>query len=419
MNVSDAQAPVPEPAGPMPGPDDRAAIDALVEHAMDPQSVPASVRQRAGVASRLFGLLGANVRDDRLLVDIALARALRAERPFSGAEPAIVPADEEALDAWMLANFDASRVPASLKDRARRHESIARLLAATPASESRGSLIDRTLASVSRAESERSDRMVIPAAHSRALPRVRLRDLVSVAAMLVIGAAVAMPILSNTRAYARQTLCQANLGSTAVAMASYAAANRDSLPVSTAGIGSGTWWNVGSDSTPSNSSNLFTLYRHGYVGLNDLACPGNPEAPVDPAETSGFDWRRIEQVSYSYQVLPRSGVPNIHDNPSRVVLADRSPVILLAIRRQPIDPHGRSPNHGARGQHVLRGDGSTDWLKSPVLEETGDNIWLPLAVENRIRQLEAQRGAASKHPKVDPIKGDERPVTPDDVFLGP
>lgn len=404
---------------PLPTPADCIAIDALVNAAMNVDRVEPSIRPRAAAISRLLGLLGgARVREDRLLVDIAMARALRARPDAPGREPSLVPADEEAIDAWMLAGYDAARVPSALRDRARKHERIASLLANAPAGDA-SSLVERTLMAVDRAESSKADRFRLAPDRIRRGPRVRLQDLVSVAAMLLIGAAVAIPILSNARAYARQTLCQANLGSTAVALASYAAANRDSLPVSTAGLGSGTWWNVGSSSSPSNSANLFTLYRNGYVGLQDLACPGNPQAPTDPAQTSGFDWRRLEQVSYSYQITPNSGVPTIHDNPSRVVLADRSPVILLAIRGQPIDPHAKSPNHTERGQHILRGDGSTEWLRSPVLESTGDNIWLPMAIENRIRQLQGHKRGISGAPKVDPIKGDERPVTPDDVFLGP
>ena len=414
----DGGAPTDPAHGPLPTPADRDAIDALIESAMDPTRVAPVHRERAGVVAKLLSVLNARVRNDRLLVDIALARALRAEAAPTGVEPSLIPADEEALDAWMLAGYDANRVPTSLKERARRHEAIARMITTAPAAASASSLVDRTLASVARAEADRSDRLRIAPERVRSAPRFRIHDLVSVAAMLLIGAAVALPILAKTRAYARQTLCQANLGSTAVAMASYAASNRDALPMSTAGLGGGTWWNVGSESTPSNSSNLYTLFRNGYVGLDDLACPGNPEAAVDPAETAGFDWRRIEQVSYSYQVYPRSGVPTIHENPSRVVLADRSPVILLAIRRQQIDPVADSPNHNGRGQHILRGDGSTEWLTSPVLEDSGDNIWLPLAVENRIRQIESERRGA-KAPKVEPIKGNERPETPHDVFLGP
>jgi hypothetical protein len=403
----------------LPTPADRDAIDALVNEAMCADRVEPSLRPRAAGVSRLLGMLGAvRVREDRLLVDIAMARALRAQPDAPGREPCLVPADEEALDAWMLAGYDSARVPSSLRDRAQKHERIARLLA-TPTTANASNLVERTLFAVDRAEAAKSDRFRVAPERARRGLRVRINDLVSVAAMLLIGAAVAIPILANTRAYARQTLCQANLGSTAVALASYAAANRDSLPVSTAGLGSGTWWNVGSTSSPSNSANLFTLYRNGYVGLQDLACPGNPQATIDPSQTSGFDWRRLEQVSYSYQIIPNSGIPTIHENPSRVVLADRSPVILLAIRGQPIDPHAKSPNHAERGQHILRGDGSTEWLRSPVLESTGDNIWLPLAIENRIRQLQGHSRGSSGSAKVDPIKGNERPATPDDVFLGP
>lgn len=395
----------------LPTPPSAAAIDALVEAGMDLERVAPDRRADASRVASLLARLGSvRLRNDQLLVDLAHLRAMR-ETERQHAEPALslIPDDEEALDAWMLAGHDASKVPSALRARARRHEAIGTLLAArVPAS---GSLIERTLQAVETADADRRDRLRLIPDRAAGRRRIRLGDLVSVAATLLIGAAVAWPMVSSARSHAQQTLCQANLGSTALALASYAAANKDSLPVANAGFGGGTWWNVGSDPQASNSANLFSLYTNGYVDLDDLACPGNPHAATDPAETRGFDWGRLEQVSYSYQIIPASRAPTFHANPSRVVLADRSPVILAAARGQPINPGSDSPNHGSRGQHVLHADGSTSWLRTPTLAN-GDNIWLPRSIEIRIRALEGGR-------PVDPIKGNELPESADDVFVGP
>lgn len=400
--------------GAMPIEHDALALDALVDSGWDLEHVPPALRVRAEHIARLMNAVGnVKVREDRILVDIAFVRAMRAaERPAADAA-SLHPADQEAIDAWMLSGFDASRVPSSLRTRVRRHELIANLLAGVvPSASAPDAIINRALQAVADADATRRGRLRVAPERGRRLPRIRINDLVSVAAMLLIGAAVAIPILSSTRAHVRQSLCQANLGSTALAVASYAADHRDAYPVANAGFQGGTWWNVGKDRNGSNSANLFSLVTAGYAELKDLACPGNPQAVTEADQTSGFDWRQIEQVSYSYRLIPAGAPPRVHDDPRAVILADRSPVVLMAIRGMPVDPESNSPNHSGRGQHLLKSDGSTQWTRSPVLESTGDNIWLPRSIENKIRALQGR-------PRIEPLLGNELPVTPMDVFLGP
>jgi hypothetical protein len=410
----------PEAAGPRLTLGDQAALDALVDAGMSLDALSPSLHPRAGSILNLLSTLSSTAAPaDPLLADLAHLRVMREaekQHALAHALPVLTPSDEEALDAWAMAGFDAERVSSALRPRARAHQSLRTLVTTSaPSDLSSASLLERTLASIQTAESHRRERLRLnPERPSRRL-RIRMADVVSVAAMLLIGTAVAWPIVAAGRENARQALCNANLGSTALALASYGASNRDAFPVANAGFGGGSWWNVGKSPRNSNSANLFTLFTNGYLELDDLACPGNPNAATDPTETSPFDWRQIEQISYSYQITPPGGFPAMHDAPRRVILADRSPVILLAIRGQTIDPSGTSPNHTRRGQHLLHADGSTDWAKSPVLAETDDNIWLPRAIEDQIRTLSNQR-SKSRH---EPLKGNELPASADDVFLGP
>ncbi len=400
--------------GAVPTERDQEAIDAIVNAGWDIDLVTSDLRPRA---ERLLALLGlvqdAGARTDRVLVDVAFLRAMRQAESSPDDAISLHPSDEEAIDAWMLSGFDVARVPNSLRTRVRQHEAIGALIAGVvPRNTDRNQLVDRTMHAVASIESFRSERMRVAPERGFRIPRIRLNDLVSLAAMLLIGTAVALPIMSSTRAHMRQTLCQANLGSTALAMASYAAANRDSLPVANAGFQGGTWWNVGKDRNASNSANLFSLVASGYADLRDLACPGNPKAVTEAHETLGFDWRQLEQVSYSYRLIPAGTAPRVHDDPHAVILADRSPVVLMAARGLAVRPEDNSPNHSGRGQHLLKSDGSTEWTRSPVLTETGDNIWLPRVIENKIRSVQGR-------PTIDPIQGNELPTTPLDVFLGP
>lgn len=404
----------PHQGGAVPSEPDQRALDALVDAGWDIGVVAPELKDRA---EHVLGLLAAlrevGHRADRVLVDVAFLKAMRQTDAPAEEAGMLHPADEEAIDAWMLSGFDAARVPSSLRSRVRQHEAISSLIAGTvPQGSDRGILVDRTMQAVESVQHARTERMRIAPDRGFRGRRIRFNDLVSLAAMLLIGTAVALPIMSSTRAHMRQTLCQANLGSTALALASYAAANRDSLPVANAGFQGGTWWNVGKDRNASNSANLFSLVAEGYADLKDLACPGNPKAVTEAHETLGFDWRQLEQVSYSYRLIPAGTVPRVHDDPQAVILADRSPVVLMAAQGLSVRPEDNSPNHGGRGQHLLFGDGSAQWAKSPVLEDTGDNIWLPRIIENKIRSMQGR-------PTIEPIQGNELPTTPMDVFLGP
>lgn len=392
---------------------DAAACDALIQAGFDGSRVPPSVeRRRILRLLSLLGLLRAGSAADPALVDVTLARVLKARGIESGLgqEQMLSGDDQEALDALVMAGFDASRVPASLRDRARKQEALFSALNMPSLNLGSGDLIERTLAHVQDHIDGVENGMKIEVARPRRGSGIKLADLVSVAAVVLVGVGVLFPVLTSMREQSRRVLCKSNLGATAQGMSTYAGANRDSLPVSTASLApGGTWWDVGKAPT-SNSANLYTLARAGYVPLANLACPGNPAAPTARIQPGAQDWRRLEEVSYSYQIMfgpQRSGWRG--GGEPAVVLADRSPVVLAAFRGEAIDPCSNAPNHGGEGQHMLRTDGSVSWATSPVLAN-GDNIWLPRSVEIRLRQL------TGKGP---PLTGNEMPGGADDTFLGP
>lgn len=396
------------------GEDDAAALDALIESGLDrtaaSESFPA-LTERIARAAGLLGMLGQAAPHDPALVDVTLARVLRSGQPGGlGGEPELTPLDEEALESWIMHGYEAERVAGSLRPRARRHEALAALVTAGGQVQS-VVLIDRTMTRV-QAEIERQDSALDIAAVRRRSRSTgfKLSDLVSVAAVVLIGSAVLLPVMNSMREQQRQQMCKANLGTTASGMASYASSNRDALPMAHASLGGGRWWDVGNGSDHSNSANLYTLTKSGYVPLASLACPGNPSAPTATSSPEARDWRRLEEVSYSYQIMFGPQRPNWGGGQA-VVLADRSPVVLRAIRNEMIDPMANAPNHQGAGQHMLKSDGSVQWASSPVLPN-GDNIWLPRAVELRI-----QRMSGRSHSEL--LKGNELPGGAGDSFLGP
>ncbi len=378
---------------------DAQALDALMDAGLDLSKVPAPLQSRAGAIASLLSRLDVP-RDrahDATLVDVTLARIARAPMPLA--------VDREALDALAEAGWDLARVPAPLAERA---AAVSATLASLDDStdlvfsaEDRTALVEATLSRVQQAIDAEQSRWGFDRADRFRVGSFRLADLVSVAAVLILGLFVLWPTAARWRDQARLTACASNIANSAVGFSLYAQDHNGALPMATAGYSGGSpWWNVGT-AGESHSANLFSLVREGYAPLHDLTCPGNTDAVIHLNTKQFTDWRNPREVSYSYQ-LPTPALR--WDGPVRlIVLTDKSPVIDRARRGEPIDPLARSVNHRGAGQWTLLNDGSALFLASPVLAN-GDNIWLP-----RSRQF-------NPHPS---LRGVEIPEAEDDAFVAP
>jgi hypothetical protein len=392
-------------------PDDAAALDALVEASLNADAVgpeDSGQRARARSIAGLLELLECDAEVHGALADVTFQRVLQVRRVETAAtEPDLSEADKAALDAWVMEGHEPLRAPAYLRDRARRIDTLASLVTTTSVPVS-ADLVDRTMALIEAEVSAQTDRLKIENAPAARGLRVRLADLVSVAAVLLIGAGVLMPVMTAVREQGRRALCSSNLQATASAMGAYANSNRDSMPLTTAGLGNGKWWDVGKGH--SNSANLFTLARTGYTHLDTLACPGNPTAVRGPASPEATDWRSLHEISYSYQIMMGRERPLWMSGKRAVILADRSPVVLRSVRGEMFDANANAPNHRSRGQHLLYNDGSAEWAKSPTLP-SGDNIWITRGLELRVDFLAGR--------PLRPLQGTEIPDAADDACLGP
>lgn len=400
---------------------DARVLDALADHAFDSRRALLALGQAnaadAARLSRLSAMLSVLEEPTRLadasLVDAAMARVLTSPRESTAPLEAAQLSHADAALADAIAFADIDDIHAKVDPRARQHAALADLLACGAPLASPG-LVDRTMDLVRSASPLRLSvpRLSPPTATepARISSAWRLRDIVGVAAMLVLGASVILPVLASLKGQSLRANCMANLGAVAQGLSRYALSNNSPMPMATAGFsGAGSWWDVGVPKQ-SNSANLFTLVSERYVRLDELACPGNPFAARGEPEPHAQDWRRLEEISYSYQIAPpRAG--SQWPKPDSVVLADRSPIVPAVIRRRWVDPLENSPNHSRRGQHLMIADGSVAWLETPVLAR-GDNIWLPRALERRIDELRRNQGLL-------PLNGVETPDDLDDVMLGP
>lgn len=343
-------------------------------------------------------------------IDLIQILASRLEAANGLDDLQLSPADQQALDQYINQGYDLTSLDPKLQSRAQVCDAIGKQLTSTPVagvSGAKGDLVERTLLKIQSHIDQEESAMSIESAGWQLSGR--WADFVSIAAMLLIVASIALPMMSSVRSNAQKAGCFDNMQASANAFGLYAGSNRDMLPMATAGLGP-TWMDVGSTPERSNSSNLYTLIRSHNANLEDLACPSNPNAPTGEAKPNAWDWNSLNEISYSYRIMPPGGMRATITQPVRVVLlADRSPVVLRVARHQPVIPEENSPNHQAQGQHMLMLDGSAIWSKTPIINDN-DNIWLPRPVEQAIHDMRSKLGI---------IQGSEQPDGPTDAFVGP
>jgi len=397
---------------------DAQAFDALVNAGYELTHVPESLRPRA---ARVAGLLGLACQAAPASSPSLADRIMSSLTASPATEFALSKEDTSAFADFADAGYDLGQSLPKYRVRAEAHDRLMKLVTATPPGlVASADLAQRTFDLVMLTASAESRSFLIadqPVARGSAL-RTRFWDAVSVAAMLLLSASVLWPIMDAVKQRQQKTSCQTNLASVAGAFDQYAGSNRDSLPVATAGYG-GSWWDVGTPGR-SNSANLYTLARTGFAKVRDLACPGNLAACIEQPATGAMDWRNIGEVSYSYRIMFGQHQARWKSPERTVILADRSPVVLRALRGESVRPTENSPNHQQRGQDVLFADGSTTWITTPEIAASAnagptsrpvDNIWLPWQIETIIGQV--------KNGEEITLKGLELPASEYDTFLGP
>lgn len=414
-----------DPHGPAPdvtpaielSPADLAALDALVESGWEAASVPAANRQRcerlAALLASTIGAPPAAAQRDAALEDVVLLRVARLRASGVPAEtPAhaeLSAADAAALDALVEAGMDPRALAPEHAPRGTRHITLLSMLDTSPLGE-REARIERTLTAVQHAIDADTERYVLPDAAPRGR-RLHFADLISIAALLLIGTALLFPIAGGVREYGRRAACQSGMITAGLGFGQYASDSRDLLPMASPSHAGSPWWEVGRAPERSNSANLYTLVRTGYTTVGDLACPGNPSACRTGKAAGSMDWLHFPDVSYSYRNLFGRTAHGMTDSPTQVILTDRSTLILRGPGLLQVRPFENSPNHRGQGQFVLVGDGSVRWLTSPILGD-GDNLWLPRPLEEALARLRGEQ------PERD-LTGTETPGSDADEFVAP
>lgn len=235
-------------------------------------------------------------------------------------------------------------------------------------------------------------------------PMLALREVVGLAAAILIFVGLFVPGYRNARTVALRNSCADNLRAVGNGYASYAAANNGQLPY--AGyIPPGAYWIQpprGGGPVVRNSQNVFNLVNHRYFGPQVLVCPGRPgDAPMpDHAVGQRNDFPDPRNNSYSPMlwIMP---IRAEQLEPGTPVIGDMTPLVDDEHRLVPAgaaslnsDSHGRSA-----GQNVLYIDLRVEFHRTPYVGLDRDDIYRLFGVEQ--------------------YTGLERPLLKTDAFLVP
>ncbi len=241
-------------------------------------------------------------------------------------------------------------------------------------------LVDKVLAYIDRA----TDPLLPIPFHAGSGERSRLafprmRELIAVAACLILLVGLGIPGLSELRGRTQRALCASNLGSIFHGAGAYQQSFGDSLPF--AGSVAGASWLPGSDSSApyaSNSRHPFLLVKLGFGPKSkDFICPGGPDGEAMPTDQIAGHVDFATSRNISYDSLSLAGAqPNLRPPVAIAYMSDSNPLFVGARFNEAIDPSNtNSPAHRGRGQTVLTLNGSIQFVRTPVYDAKHDNLW--------------------------------------------
>jgi hypothetical protein len=245
-----------------------------------------------------------------------------------GAGIDLSPADRRLLDLVIEAGFDPGvleGLPPSERVRGERLMALFGLLNDYPVQDSDDTLVHATLAVIDRHEDERATRMTVDPGQATMRRGFRLPNLVSLAAVVLIGASVVLPIMHNLRKQGLTLKTQNNLRYVMHAVDNYAGDYGGTIPSARAGLN-------GVITSFSEAINLTPLMQADYCRLNQ------PE-PADEALVD--EWGRSNLVLF---------------------LGDRSPVMDALRNGELSRPLQVETSHGEVRRNILQRESAILWL---------------------------------------------------------
>lgn len=214
----------------------------------------------------------------------------------------------------------------------------------------------------------------------RRFPLLSLREVVAVAACILLLVGVFVPGMAELRYRSRRAACAGNLASVFRGISAYQEAFAGSLPFA-AGLQNASWLPGGAKGRPyaSNSRHVYLLVKWDYGPTpSDFICQASETCKPMPLENRAAYDDFAGAYNLSYASLNLAGPrPNVRPTMPVAYIGDTNPLFVNARFNACVDPdRANSPTHRGRGQNVLTLDGQTTWMRRPVYGPQHDNIWL-------------------------------------------
>jgi len=268
-----------------------------------------------------------------------------------------------------------------------------------------GDLVEKTLSRINQARQTEALLAREEMARRVFRPTFSLRELVAVAAAIILLAAVFVPLRQEAKRRAMIDQCCAHASEIGTGILTYANDNGGYLP-SPPSLQK-RWLPAADQAANSNSASLFRLVKSGHVSPVVFVCPA-AEGSVSSgfvAESRMSDFPARRYISYSYQHTLGPNRLSYHSKDlsglaqSMAILADDTPVFRNGRFLRDRVSAATSDNHGGSGQNVLYLDWHVEWKENASAGVQGNNIYLAEGIYD--------------------YQGDETPVSPTDTFLLP
>ncbi len=223
-----------------------------------------------------------------------------------------------------------------------------------------------------------------PAPRERRISLGGLREVLAIAAVIVLAVGIGFPSLLHLRERSYRLGCSWNLAQIGRGIQQYATAFNSSLPF-VGWSGTDSWQSTDNPEivTVPNRRHVYPLLRLAFVrDPQFFICPAQCDVPMPRAQIHRRqDFLEDGNVSYAYQNM--AGVrPSANDDANLPILADDNPLFadglpLFDARRLRItDPAQRNSHaHGGAGQNILTLGAHVKWVTSPLAGINNDNIW--------------------------------------------
>lgn len=241
-----------------------------------------------------------------------------------------------------------------------------------------------------------------------------VRDLVAVAAGIMIIVLVSQPGFRHARQLSRQQQCAAQMAEVGAGTVRYANDNQGYLPYVKHQPGA-VWWNVGNQNADntSNTRNPFLLVKGGYLPARVFVCPGTEHKGhrvvyIDPQRLKLMqDFASRDQVNYSFRLMFDKRNLQLDKATGIPMMTDQNPLFAgfngtrgeLDLGLEANLQQVNSPNHGGRGQSILYPDGRVRFVSERHVGPGDDDIF---TIKSATR-----------------YRGNELPESEEDIFIAP